>query len=143
MNDELRKRIKETPPLLQSYPLIKTVYLFGSYAREKERGDSDIDFALLVEGDRFKERGFLAYELERRLGFIAPVEIIILNHQNLLFKFQVIKEGKIIYEADRDLRVRFETGVMKEYHRLEPHLEFFERYRIQGVLKRLGIYETA
>lgn len=141
MRYELRAGIKALSILFQSsYPLISAVYLFGSFAKERETSTSDIDFALLLEeNEEIEKKAFLAYEIEKRLGFIAPVEVIILNDQNLLFKFQVIKEGRIIYEAKRDLRVRFETCVLREYHRLEFHIKFFEQYRLHGVLKRLGV----
>lgn len=80
MTNELRKKIKNLSPIFRSYSSIKAVYLFGSYVHEKEIFNSDIDIALLIENKgNFEDKAFLAYKLEEKLGFIASVDLIVLN----------------------------------------------------------------
>ena len=47
-----------------------------------------------------------------------------------------------MYEALPEVRVDFEVRVSKEVADLEDSLRFAERYRISGLLRRMG-YETA
>lgn len=140
---ELKSKIKNLEDIFQQYEEIGCVYLFGSYIQGRATQQSDLDFAILVRDQKLsQDKVLLAYKIEKALGFIAPVEVMVLNLQKLLFKFSVIKNGKIIYERDRDFRVKFEVEVLKEFLELEPHLNLMEKFRLGGLLRRLG-YETA
>jgi predicted nucleotidyltransferase len=135
----LREKLKNLSAIFREFPEICCVYLFGSSAEGRLTPQSDLDFAVLTRDDTpISDIAMLSYSIEKAVGFIRPVEVIILNHQKLLFQFSVIRNGKIIYEADRTARTRFEVAVMREFHELEPHLRFFERFRIAGLLRRLS-----
>ena len=138
---ELLEKAKNLDMVFQAYGNIACVYVFGSCVKGFSTTDSDIDFAILIRDGNFRDRAFLAYKIEKALDFVRPVELIVLNHQKLIFKLNVIKDGKIVYEADRNYRVRFETDVMRQFHELEPHFQFMEKYYSKGLLRRLG-YET-
>lgn len=50
MDKKTNKRVKDfLSAVAQQNPGLKTVYLFGSYAKEKQKGDSDIDLALIID----------------------------------------------------------------------------------------------
>ena len=136
---EKHKHLEET---FRAFEGIACVYLFGSCVKGGMMPGSDLDFAVLVTDEAVLDRVDLAYRIERALGFVAPVELVILNHQRLLLQYTVISEGKIAYEAAPEVRVDFEVRVFKEVAELEDHLRFAERYRIGGILRRMG-YEAA
>ena len=53
---EAINKVKEYKLLLKNHFTLEKVYLFGSYARNTNRADSDIDLAIVVdhiEGDYF------------------------------------------------------------------------------------------
>ena len=136
---EKRKRLEA---VFRAYEGIACVYLFGSCVKGQMMPGSDLDFAVLATDEPVLDSADLAYRIEKVLGFVAPVELIILNHQRLLFQYTVISEGKIVYEAAPEVRVDFEVRVFKEVAELENSLRFAERYRIEGLLERMG-YEAA
>ena len=138
LSPDLRERLKHLSPVFREFPEISCVYLFGSAVEDRLTPQSDLDFAVLTRNDTsISDIAMLSYAIEKALGFLRPVEVITLNHQKLLFQFSIIQRGTIIYEADRTARTRFEVAVMREFHNLEPHLRFFERFRIAGLLRRL------
>lgn len=101
MNQPLFDKVRDLEVVFGMYENIACIYLFGSQLTSLSTRGSDIDLALLTKDGDFKDKALLAYEAEKDLGFVAPVELVILNQQNLIFKFNVIREGKIVYETDR------------------------------------------
>jgi predicted nucleotidyltransferase len=75
---EAINKVKEYKLLLKNYFPIEKVYLFGSYARNTNRADSDIDVAIVVshiEGDYFSIQPLL-WKLRRQIDDrIEPVLI--------------------------------------------------------------------
>jgi predicted nucleotidyltransferase len=66
---QIRKRLRETLPILQKKYGVRALYLFGSYARGEANENSDID--LLVDFDDTPDLlSFIEMEtyLEKRLG---------------------------------------------------------------------------
>lgn len=111
---------------------VAAAYLFGSRARGDAREDSDWDFAILLSRPfrdpydlvRLQER------LEEALG--GRVDLLVLNSASVEIAFKVLKEGVLVYEADRDFRADFEVLVMKKYFDLKPLLEERCRHLLEG-----------
>ena len=133
------KRLEE---IFSRYPYIAAAYLFGSYAQDKEGPMSDIDIALLLkkplpEGRKLiHEIDYLAYLLSKTFG--REVDVVILNHQGLVFQHNVLKTSRLIYDAAPDIRIRFETEVITRYCDFEPTLRFMDKYYPQGYRRRLA-----
>lgn len=75
---EAIEKVRQYRLLLQEYFQIENVYLFGSYAKDTNRKDSDIDVAVVVnkiEGDFFSIHPLL-WKLRRQIDDrIEPVLI--------------------------------------------------------------------
>ena len=75
---EAIEKVKEYKLLLKNYLPLEKVYLFGSYAKNTNSADSDIDVAILVshiEGDYFAIHPLL-WKLRRQIDDrIEPVLI--------------------------------------------------------------------
>lgn len=133
------KRLKE---IFSRYPYIAAAYLFGSYAQDREGPMSDIDIAILLkeshpEGKKLiHEINYLAYLLSKSFG--REFDLIVLNYQGLIFQHNVLKTGRLIYNADPDIRIRFETGVITHYCDFEPTLRFMDKYYPAGYRRRLA-----
>lgn len=128
-------------PIFRDYEYIAAVYLFGSLAQGKAGVLSDIDIAILLKDNApsgvklLDEENFLEYKISSSLGF-KKVDLIILNHQGLIFQHNVLRTGKLIYEKDSEFRKRFEMSVIINFCDFKPTLDFIEKHHIKGRLKR-------
>ena len=79
---EVLIKVKEYSILLSKHFSIEDVYLFGSYARNTNRADSDIDVAIIVnkmEGDFFEIQPLL-WKLRRQID--DRIEPILIEREN-------------------------------------------------------------
>jgi predicted nucleotidyltransferase len=103
---------------------IAAAYLFGSLARGTAKTRSDVDIAVLYEGD--PPTGLaglgveLAGDLERLLGH--PVDVIVLNRAPTDLVHRVLRDGHLLVDRDRSRRIAFEIQSRNEYFDLLPHL---------------------
>lgn len=115
---------------MSSYP-VEYGYLFGSLAAGNAIASSDVDIAVsfsrrLSRQRQEKLKFQLITDLERTTG--RQVDLVVLNSlQNLLLKFTIISEGKLVYSRFEDLRVDFENRVMREYFDFKPFLDEYNK----------------
>jgi len=128
-------------PIFRDYEYIAAAYLFGSLIQGKAGVLSDIDIAILLKDNAplgvklLDEENFLEYKISSFLGF-KKVDLIILNHQGLVFQHNVLRTGKLIYEKDSEFRRRFEMRVIINFCDFKPTLDFIEKYHIKGRMRR-------
>ncbi len=83
------------------------------------------------------ELDYLAYRLERILG-VRSVDLVELNTQGLIFVHNVLRTGRLIYDAEPELRIRFVARIISEYCDFEPTLRFMNKYYPEGYKRRLS-----
>ena len=86
---EAIRKVKEYSILLRKYIPLENVYLFGSYAKNTNRTDSDIDVAIVVkkiEGDFFTIHPLL-WKLRRQVD--DRIEPILIEKDNDVSGFLV------------------------------------------------------
>jgi predicted nucleotidyltransferase len=107
---------------------LAAVYLYGSVARGEARLGSDVDVAVL-----FRETppstlegipALLEAELARAVG--ARVELLVLNRAPVDLVQRVLRDGILLLDRDRSLRIAFEVAARNRYWDLLPILR---RYR--------------
>jgi len=103
---------------------VGSLYLYGSSARARKTKESDIDIAVLIDesgsGKKYLER-FRKEYYEASPGFsLGPVDIVILNTAPPFLKYQVLKKGRILFDRERNLRVRFKEKAITEYLDYKP-----------------------
>jgi hypothetical protein len=115
MDDPVREKLNR---IFLRYPRIKLVYLFGSQAKGESGPLSDYDFAVYFDEKDPKKMFDIKLELMGQLSMILgtdKVDIAILNLSEMPeFKFNVIKEGILIYEEE-PFRVIVEPKILNEY----------------------------
>lgn len=117
---------------------INTIYLFGSRATGKNGPLSDYDIGILfVESVPSKKYFDKKLELIGKFSQFYKtdkIDLVILNNAPILLAMNVITEGKILYEKDKDYRVAFETYIMNRYYDRLP----YEIRHSEALLKRLS-----
>jgi len=115
MDEVVRGKLNK---VFQGYPQIKLVYLFGSQAKGEVGPLSDHDFAIYFDEKDPKKMFDIKLELLDQLSRILGVDrvdIAILNLSEMPeFKFNVIKDGYLIYEEE-PFRVIVEPKILNEY----------------------------
>jgi len=109
---------KKVADFLQKRPEIISAYLHGSFVEGDFR---DVDIAVYLtgisKGEALQYELNLESELNKLTGFLVDVRI--LNHAPLSFRFSVIKNGLLLFSRDERIRCGFECLTITEYHDFE------------------------
>ena len=117
-------------------PEVIAVYLFGSYAKNRSRLDSDVDLAILFAS---KIKPELFYNLEMKyfqeLSRKIPknFDVVNLNRAGELLDYEVFRLGFLIYQRDPVKRLEYQTRRICGYLDFSP-LMFRMR---KGMMKKL------
>ena len=102
--------------LLQKYPKLSAIYLFGSFVNNTSHQKSDIDIAILAEYSLDKyDIWQIAQEIASKV--YKDVDLIDLVRASLVMRNQIITKGICIYQADSLVRDIFEDYVYSAYAR--------------------------
>jgi uncharacterized protein len=105
-------------------------YLFGSQAKNRAHQNSDIDLAIYLQEknklQRFETKLYLTSKLSSILK--KNVDIVILNDiQNNFLLFDILTEGKLIYNQDNNLRFHYEVTRRHQAIDYLTHLKYANR----------------
>ena len=111
-------------------------YLFGSVARGQAGPLSDIDVAVLLDGDPDESQMF-----DVRLEIIGAVmeifgdndiAVVGLNQATLSLRYRVLRDGLLLFVKNHQARIDFQSQTVMEYLDFKP---FRERHE-QAILAR-------
>ena len=126
------QRLKnQLTPYFKSINPIQVVYLFGSVIFDENY--HDIDIAVLVSPEftqtprAFQHSLRWGSESEKYLNPRIPLDLRVLNDSSIMFQYQVIKNGLVLWERNRNIRVNFETHVLNHYLDYLPTKQFFDQ----------------
>lgn len=114
---DTQEHIKEIDNIIE--PLMKnrdvlTIYLFGSYARGREKPFSDID--ICVVADKHANRDEILSHSSKK------IDISVFHDLPLSMRFRVIKEGKLLFSRDELKLHRIIVETIKAYLDFKPHI---------------------
>jgi predicted nucleotidyltransferase len=118
--DEKRVIVEKITAYLKSRPDILFAYLHGSFFSGERFRDIDIAVYLKLP---FLSALQVELEMEAELGKEVkryPVEVRVLNHAPLSFRYNVIRHGKPAFVADDDLRCDFMEATLSHYFDFAP-----------------------
>ena len=100
----------------------KVVYLFGSYAKNRENKNSDIDIAVLCKN---RINPVLLFNFQLYLGQVAnrTVDLIDMNVVGDALKIEIISARYPLYEVSLDYRYKFEMDTISQYVRFNEERE--------------------
>ena len=110
---------------------VEAVYLYGSYAKETAREDSDIDLAVIVSD----ENDFEGFDMPQTrynydLGKLTGKKIEVQNLESVAIDFahRVLYEGELLMGLGSKKRVDFEEMVLRVYFDMKPAIEEYFYY---------------
>ncbi len=114
---------------LAADPRVLVAYLFGSFARGTARPDSDLDIAVLF-AERIDARlggplDELRDAVERACS--RPCDLIDARAAPADLVHRVLRDGQLLVERDRSVRIAFEIARRNEYFDLLPYLRQYRR----------------
>jgi predicted nucleotidyltransferase len=94
--------------------------LFGSYARQTETPQSDVDIAILCEGAHIPD-GFQLIAWREALSTLLQkdVDLVCLNSASPIIGMQVYKNGKALLITNPREYARYQTRLFVEYIELK------------------------
>jgi predicted nucleotidyltransferase len=107
--------------ILEHYPTVQAIYLFGTYGTADEWPDSDVDIAILLPPEQARRWPQLMltpchYALADALG--KPVDLLNAREVSTVFQKEIIKSGRMLYCADDDAVAEFEMLTLSYYQKL-------------------------
>lgn len=124
LSQELPDLIREK---LSSSDNVAAVYLFGSQARGSARPNSDVDLGVLYRSPPAETLLAQPFELQAELAqaLRKPVDIVVMNTAPVDLIHRILRDGHIVFEADKSLRIAFEVRARNQYFDLLPILQLY------------------
>ena len=107
--------------IMENFPNVQAVYLFGSFDTENEWPNSDIDIGLLLHPSQAKETSHLILN-SCRMALSdytrKDVDLVNIRQVSTVFQKEIIATGRLLYCADRYAVDEFEMLVLSYYQKL-------------------------
>ena len=123
---------------LVSKPEIIFAYIFGSVAKGTANKLSDIDLAIYLNNSyEHRSPGYgyqseLITELSELLN--TKVDLVILNKASTMLRYQVIKNGLLLFSRSDDQRRAFHEKAVRDYLDFKPFLKVQHQYLKQRII---------
>jgi len=129
-------KLERIIPVLKKYH-VHTCYLFGSRAAGTEGPKSDVDLAVLFfpyypDKHNLDLLVEMETDISRAIQF-RDIDLVLLQKEKIIFKFEVIKSGQVIYCLDDDKRTDFEDSVVRDYLDFAPFLDRYYREMVESI----------
>lgn len=111
--EDIKERVSNLAPVFQRGEVL-LAYLFGSLTR-REQG-KDVDLAVLPGRENFAE----LRENIRKVLDTQRFDLVNLKSAPSLLKFEIIRDGTLIYKKDEVIENEFELCVLREYKDRAP-----------------------
>lgn len=119
MVKDLRSGVRK---VCRDYDLI-AAYLYGSFVRDEQYHESDIDIAIYFKDYSLKKLLEVARRIQEETGISRRLDIRALNNASPLFQFRVIQNGEVLYESSPEERAEIEVNIDWRYHDVKPLLQ--------------------
>lgn len=104
----------------------KLIYLFGSYAKNINRDESDIDIAVLLETP-MESMGKYKYKMELVDLLGKEVDLIDLADANIILKHQIVTTGKNLFCRTKLEKDEFKYGVISCYYQYKEDIDVVKK----------------
>ncbi len=120
MKDKLIKR--SISEIAHKYTIDFLVY-FGSYQTKYYTSDSDIDIAFLSSKTIDNEKKVSLLEDLILYHRKSEIDLVDLRTAEPLLRYEIAKEGKVLYEKESGLFDKYSLFYIKRYYELKPLID--------------------
>jgi predicted nucleotidyltransferase len=130
--------IKNCKDILTRYEEIVFTYIFGTFAQDKMRVDSDIDIAIYLNSKIDIDKYL---EIKADLSEICKKEIdlIILNEATPLLKYQIYKNNIPLFTRDKGAETKYKIKTLFEYNDMKRYLDLSYDKNIDRLKKEVEL----
>lgn len=121
--EEIKEKLESAKQYLVSNFECEAILLFGSYARNSQNAESDVDLAIKVKKEIQPKELF---EIKRKLEdiFEKDVDLIDLNNTQDGIRYEILMNGVTIYVKD-DLKFElYKLDMYREYLELNESIKY-------------------
>jgi predicted nucleotidyltransferase len=125
--------LDQLPSILSEFPGISLVYLFGSQVNGQVGPMSDYDLAILDESgqDELEIQTQFQHAVSKCLDN-ERVDVVLIKHVPIEMAYQIIANGKLLFQRSLYTRVEFESQVLGKYGDYLPTLRSFQQQILHG-----------
>lgn len=126
-NARITKRIEE---VLAEFQEIEFAYLFGSFLKKDIFNDVDLAFYVSIDFNPYNEMKYslkVGRLIEKKIEPRYEFDTKILNHAPILFQYEIIRTGKVIFSRNETKRIRYEAMVLSNYLDYKETSDWFDR----------------
>ena len=122
--------------ILAEHPAVRLAVLFGSTARGDDTPRSDVDLAVLLEGD---DAGQL-WEIDTAVGSALrrTIDLVDLRRAPPLLRLEIAREGVPIVERQEGAWVRFKARAMLDWWDWAPFARRFHELAARRLREETG-----
>jgi len=138
---------KLSSQLTEKIPYLKMLVLFGSRATGNTKADSDWDFAVLCDEEKYnlyiEDHPLALFAIPGILGEIFKInsdkiDIVELNHCSKLIAHFIARDGMALYEQESDEFDKFQQRVLLSNTEIKK-IEKTKIENIENFLQRWGV----
>ena len=121
------QRVFQTLPASEG-SILTAVYVFGSFAKGRQKAASDIDMAFVFNEHFYKQHPFEAFQKAELLGFAVGretkknIDVSVLNSSSLAFAYHTVRDGICVYEDNPADRLLYEVAAENKYLDFMPFI---------------------
>ncbi|WP_423219139.1 type VII toxin-antitoxin system MntA family adenylyltransferase antitoxin [Caldisalinibacter kiritimatiensis] len=134
---EKMNSVDQIKEILLEYKNIAFAYIFGSFVRNKMTELSDIDIAIYLYNEEISTEDYLNLKTKLEDKLKKDVDIAILNNASPLLKFEVCREGILLFSRDEILESNFKVHTLFEYEDFKKYRDMFYKNMIEKLRKEV------
>lgn len=114
--------LKPLANVFGKYPNVQAVYLFGSAAKGKIHGESDLDMAVVPRTDSEPLPKLDILTDLARAG-LCNVDLVILDTDDIVLKHEAVRQNTLVYQADDFDRGAYYSRTVRQFLDFKPYLK--------------------
>lgn len=133
--EEIKEELEKIQKLLIEKFQPLAIILFGSFARETQNAESDIDIAIVAQNNDKKDMFLTKQKLEELTS--KDIDLVNLTDLNMSegFKYEILMNGKVLYCKDEYRFDMYKIDTCREYLDFnESRQEIIDRIKNGGTI---------
>lgn len=123
--------------ILMKYEDIVFAYIFGSYAQNRIRGNSDIDIAIYLK-KKIEIDTYFEMKMNLTEALKKEVDLVILNDATPLLKYEIHKNKILLFSHNKTLEIQYKVKTLFEYSDMKKYLDLSYKRTIDRLKKEVG-----